>query len=348
VKHIDPVHQSRILIVDDEEANTLLLERILQRSGYEQIHSTNDAREVLHLFARYQPDLVLLDLMMPFVSGFEILEMIQQIIPRGTFLPVLILTADLNPETKQRALSMGAKDFLTKPFDMTEVMLRVQNLLETRSLHRMLLYQKETLEEMVLSRTHEVEEARLETLERLARAAEYRDDDTGEHTQRVGINCALIARELGLPEEHIDIIRQAAPLHDVGKIGIHDNILLKPARLTPEEFAEMKTHTMIGATILSGSRYSVLKTGEMIARSHHERWDGSGYPDGTSGEAIPIEARIVTVVDIFDALIHDRPYKTAWPVAEAVAELECIAGTHCDPEIIRAFVAVYQRKQILA
>jgi putative two-component system response regulator len=251
---------------------------------------------------------------------------------------VLVLTADATPEAKHKALSLGARDFLSKPLDPLEVTLRVNNLLETRFLYRALLEENRRLEERVQERTRELQQAQLEILERLARAAEYRDDETGEHVRRVAVNAAHVAEALGLPQEQVGMIRSAAPLHDLGKIGIPDAILRKPAKLTPEEFAVIKTHATIGAELLSGGRSELSRVAERIARSHHERWDGSGYPDGLAGEEIPLEGRIVAVVDVFDALTSERPYKSAWPLEEALAEIEAQAGRQFDPRVVQALL----------
>ena len=330
----DRVRDARILIVDDQEANVALLEGILQRvAGSYNYKSTTDSRVVLALYSEFQPDLILLDLHMPHLDGFGVMEELKPLIPEESFLPILVLTADITPEAKQRALAGGAKDFLTKPFDSTEVRLRIENLLETRFLHL-------EMEQRVRARTRELEDAHVEVVERLALAAEYRDDDTGEHTKRVGRISAVLARAHGLPPGEVTVIRRAAPLHDVGKIGIPDSILLKPGRLTPEEFEFMKTHTTIGAKILSGGRFPLLRVAEGIALTHHERWDGGGYPQGLRGESIPLPGRIVAVADAFDAMTRARPYKAAWPVAQAVAELERCAGKQFDPKIVEAFLAL--------
>jgi len=196
------------------------------------------------------------------------------------------------------------------------------------------------LESMVNERTKALVDSRLETLQRLALATEYRDDDTHEHTERVGRNSALIAQRLGLPEETVALIRRAAPLHDIGKIGIPDAILLKPGQLTPGELKQMQEHTTTGAKILTHPRFAILQMARSIALTHHERWDGGGYPRGLREKEIPLSGRIVAVADVFDALTHERPYKTAWPVEEAVAEIERFAGGHFDPRVVRAFVAL--------
>lgn len=337
---------ARLLVVDDQEANVRVLEGVLRRGGYANVRSILDSREVLPVYEEFGPDLVLLDLHMPHLDGFQVMEMLREQVPPSSYLPILVLTADITPEAKQRALSSGARDFLTKPFDAVEVLLRVHNLLETRRLHLRLQNANLILEEKVLDRTRELVESRVEILERLSMAAEYRDDDTGRHTKRVGSNAGLLARAIGLPEAQVELIRRAAPLHDVGKIGVPDLILLKPGKLTSEEWETMKRHTTIGAGILSGSRSALLRTAEEIALTHHERWEGGGYPAGISGPVIPLSGRIVTLVDVFDALTHDRPYKQAWPVEEAAAEIEKQSGSQFDSEVAGAFLGLVREQRI--
>jgi len=334
----------RILIVDDQPSNTLLLEGILQEEDYSAYRSLTDSRQVLPVFLEYQPDLVLLDLQMPYLDGFEVMKQLRARVPPGAFLPILVLTADITPEVKRQALAEGATDFLTKPFDATEVILRIRNLLQTRALHLQLQNQNQLLEQKVRQRTAKLEETQNEILERLAQAAEYRDDDTGLHTKRVGQMSAQIAQALGLSNAEVELIRRAAPLHDVGKIGIPDSILLKPGRLTPEEFELMKTHTTLGAKMLSGGRFPLLQTAEEIALTHHERWDGTGH-FRLQGETIPMAGRIVAVADVFDALTNERPYKKAWPRAEAIEEVQCQSGRQFDPSVVEAFLKVVNNSQ---
>jgi putative two-component system response regulator len=329
-----------ILIVDDQEVNVHLLKLILRRAGYARLTTTTDSRQVLSIFTSFQPDLVLLDLTMPHVTGFEVMEQLRQLIPGGDYLPILVLTADVTGEVKRRALSAGAKDFLTKPFDSIEVLLRIDNLLKTRLLHLQLREQNQLLDEKVKERTLSLEEAQIEILERLAAAAEFRDDATGKHTQRVGQMSAMIAHALGLPAAEVDLIHNAAPLHDVGKIGIPDSILLKQGKLTAEEFEVMKRHTIIGARMLANGHSDLTQMAERIALTHHERWDGSGYPGKLRGEEIPLVGRIVSVADVFDALTHERPYKAAWPVEEAVAEIERQGGRQFDPRVAEVFLSL--------
>jgi putative two-component system response regulator len=331
---------ARILVVDDQMPNVVLLERMLAQWGYDQVTPTTRSHEVPSLCAALQPDLILLDLQMPKPDGFELMEILRPHTDGPPPVPVLVLTADATQATRQRALAVGASDFLSKPLDPIEVRLRISNLLETRRLQLDLLGQNQELEGRVRARTQDLERARLELLERLALAAEYRDDNTQEHAQRVGRTVALLARALGAPEVDVEVLATAAPLHDIGKIGIPDAILLKRAPLTPEEFSLMKAHTTIGAQILSGSEFAILNTAERIARCHHERWDGGGYPNGLAGEEIPLAGRLVALADVFDALAHQRPYKDAWPIDRALAEIEAGAGTHFDPEVVHAFLTL--------
>jgi putative two-component system response regulator len=332
--------QPRILIVDDQEPNVLLLQELLRRWGYEAVSSTTDSGEVVTLCRQLQPDLVLLDLTMPPPDGLELLQLLAPEIQPPGLLPVLVLTANRDNAMRTRALDLGARDYLEKPFDHTEVRLRVRNLLEMRGAQVALRRNNLRLDGLVRERTHELELARLETLERLALAAEYRDDDTHEHAQRVGRTAARLAAELGWADDEIEQLRRAAPLHDVGKIGISDSVLLKPGALTSEEFALIKRHTTMGAQILSGSESTTLRLAEEIARTHHERWDGSGYPAGLAGDQIPISGRIVALADVFDALTHDRPYKQAWPLDRALEEIRSLAESQFDPRLAELFLTL--------
>lgn len=339
------IQNSRILIIDDRAENVLLLERMLQEAGYQHLRSITDSRKALATFTEFQPDLVAIDLRMPHVDGFALLRQLRSRVPAGAFVPMLILTADNSRKAKQEALALGAKDFVTKPIDRVEILLRIYNLLETRWLHVELQGHTATLEQKVRDRTRQLEEAQLEILQRLALAAEYRDDCTGQHTQRVGELAALLARAIGLPAEEVDLIRQASPLHDIGKIGIPDGILLKPTTLTPEEYIHIKTHTDIGRIILSGSKFPILQTAERIALYHHERWDGTGYYH-LKGAAIPIEARIVSVVDVFDVITHARPYKDASTVEVAIDAIRQERERQFDPTLVDAFCELQGQPEI--
>ena len=331
---------ARIVVVDDQHANVVLLERMLEQWGYTHVIGTTDSSAVVNICSETRPDLIVLDLQMPKPDGFELMEILRPMTQGPPSVPVLVLTADVTPATRQRALATGAGDFLSKPLDPIEVRLRISNLLETRRLQRELVAQNQSLEEAVQNRTQDLEIARLELLERLALAAEYRDDDTQEHAQRVGRTTALLARVMGIPDTDVEVLRRAAPLHDIGKIGIPDQILLKRGQLSSEEYELMKSHTRIGAEILSGSDFATLSAAEEIAFSHHESWNGSGYPRGLAGESIPLAGRIVAVADVFDALVHERPYKPEWPIEHTVNEIVTLAGVQFDPQVVNAFVAL--------
>jgi putative two-component system response regulator len=333
------VEKAPILIVDDSEANLRLLETLLGVSRFTNVVTTTESSDAVALCGEVEPDLLVLDLQMPPPDGFEVMAMLAPWIHGSPRLPVLVITGDNERETKERALSAGASDFLNKPFDPSEVVLRVRNLVLTRLLQVELHEQNRQLEQRVRERTRDLEEARAELVDRLALAAEYRDDATGEHPQRVGRVAALIARELGLPDDTVDLIRRAAPLHDVGNLGIPDSILLKQESLTPVEFEAMKLHVAIGSEILGRSRSRLLQMSEEIARTHHERWDGSGYPAGLRGEAIPITGRIVAVADAFDRLTHKRPYRGGRSQEEAAAELRQASGREFDPQVVEALLA---------
>lgn len=336
-----------ILIVDDQEANVQLLEQLLKTAGYTNYLGTTDARQVLPLYNKFQPDLILLDLMMPHLDGFSVMQQIGPRIPEGAYLPILVLTAEVNAETRQKALSMGAKDFLTKPLDATEVLLRIKNLLETRSLHLCLQNQNHILEERVREQTQELEAARIEILQRLAVACEYREDPSGEHPKRVGETAAILARAAGLPKAKVELIRLAAALHDVGKIGVPDAVLKKTDPLTPAEFDQIKLHAALGARILSGTQVPLLQLAEEIALYHHEHWDGTGYAN-LEGQGIPIEARIVAIADTFDALTHDQPGRPALPLREALAEVAQQSGRQFDPRLVDVFLRWHKRKELPA
>ena len=336
------LHSARVLIVDDDPGNRVVLEEILRAHGFSEIETLSDPRQVLGMFTSYQPDILLLDLNMPFMDGFDVLEQLVPRMSKDAPIPVLVLTGDVSPETRKRALVSGAKDFVTKPFDPIDVKLRVENLLEARALQLQLKNRNLILQEEVRNRTLELEEAHNEILARLALAAEYRDDATGEHAQRVGRVAGLIAGALGLPASEVELIRRAAPLHDIGKVGIPDGILLKPGPLTEEEFEKVKEHAVIGAKILAGSDTTLLQIAEEIALTHHERWDGTGY-HGLSGENIPLVGRITALADVFDALTHDRPYKDAWTSEEALAEVTRQSGKQFDPKVVGAFLNVVNR-----
>jgi putative two-component system response regulator len=326
---------AHILVIDDEEVNLRLISNILARAGYGSVSTLGDARLLEQTLELVVPDLVISDLHMPHRDGFDVIRALQPWIV-GERLPVLVVSGDQALDSRNRALALGARDFVTKPFDPTEMTLRVRTQLETRVLYQDVQKQNRALRDAMHGQTIELEEARVELLERLAVAAEYHDQSTARHTERVGIVSARIAGALGMPADAVQHIRRAAPLHDIGKIGIPDALLLKRGALTEPEAQIMRTHTIIGAHILGGSPGPVLRMAEVIALSHHEWWDGQGYPLQLSGEAIPLPGRIVAVADAFDAIVSDRPYRSGRPVRAAIHEIARYSGTQFDPAVAGA------------
>jgi len=332
---LDRLLSARILIVDDQDANVLLLEKILQGAGHPNVLSTTDPRQVIDLYRAFRPDILLLDLHMPHLDGFEVMALLRAALAED-YLPILVLTADITQPTRLKALQSGAKDFLTKPFDQVEVINRIRNILEVRLLYNDLKDQNQILDQKVKERTKELMETRLEIIHRLGRAAEFRDKGTGLHILRISHFSACLARAAGLPAHRQEVILSSSPMHDIGKIGIPDSILLKPGKLDPEEWEIMKTHTTLGAELLAGHDSVLMKAAAGIALTHHERWDGEGYPQKMRGEDIPQEGRIVALCDVFDALISERPYKKSWPLPDAIREIDSLAGKAFDPEMVDA------------
>jgi putative two-component system response regulator len=334
----------RILLVDDEHAALVLMKGLLTQAGYSNVFTCDEPLTAAAEFQALKPDLLVLDFHMPHRDGLGVLEELSPVLPEA--FPVLMVTGDERPGLREAALSGGAKDFLTKPVNPAEARLRIRNLLESRRLQVELTRQNERLEAAVKRRTQELEHSQLEMLVRLARAAEYRDDDTGQHTWRVAHVSGVIAREMGMQNGRVEQLLRAARLHDVGKITIPDGILMKPSRLTTEEFAVVKSHAKAGAELLSGSRSPMIRLAELIALTHHERWDGAGYPSGLAGESIPLESRILAVADAFDALTHDRAHRKAVTPAEAVAEIVSQSGSQFDPKVIQAFQRVFAQGKL--
>jgi len=332
------VVNSRIFLVDDELVNLKLLRKMLGAQGYSELVSIHDARQVLAEYQQDRPDLILLDINMPHQDGFEVMEQLKglndPLLP-----PILILTAQHGQDYLLRSLSLGARDMLTKPFDRTELLMRVRNLLEVHQSQKFMHDQNGLLEALVAERTQELNQTRKEVIRRLGRAAEFRDNETGFHIIRMSKYSVTLARSLGWSEAACELMLNASPMHDVGKIGIPDHILLKPGKLEGAEWEAMKRHSTIGAALLSGDPSPLFALAREIAATHHEKWNGQGYPEGLTGNAIPQSGRIAAVADVFDALTSARPYKKAWSVEAAVELIQQEAGAHFDPEVVEHFLA---------
>jgi putative two-component system response regulator len=338
----DAVRDARILIIDDQETEVRALENLLSEAGYGAISVATDPRQATAMFRDVRPDLVAVDLHEPELTGLAVTALLRKQVPAGAYLPILMVAEGVDSDSKARAIEVGARDFVSKPFRAEEVLPRVKNLLEIRFLQLQLQAYEEVLERKVSERTQELERAQRDILQRVARAVEYRDDVTGQHAQRVGQLSALLAERLGLLPDEVENLRQAAPLHDVGKIAVADEIILKPGPLTEAERSKMQSHSAVGAAILAGSDCEVLRMAEVISLRHHERWDGTGYPGGLRGSEIPLVARIVAVADAFDAVTHHRPYKPARSFKEGLAEIVNGRGTRFDPSIVSAFLQIIE------
>ncbi len=326
----------RILIIDDEPSNLKLLDKVLRREGYHDLELVSDPREVVERYRKQRCDLILLDINMPYLDGYQVMDQLKAL-QDPLLPPVVVLTAQQGKDYLLRALAAGARDFINKPFDRNELLMRVRNLLDAQLAHRMLYDQKAVLEAMVAARTDELRRTRLQVVQRLGMAAEYRDEETGSHILRMSHTCALLARAIGWSEADCDLILNASPMHDIGKIGISDAVLLKPGKFEPHEWDIMKTHVTIGGKLLEGDDSDLMCMAREIALNHHEKWDGSGYPAGLSGEAIPQSGRIAALADAFDALTSERPYKKAWSVADAMEYVESNRGKHFEPRLMDLF-----------
>ena len=325
-----------VLVVDDNPANLAAFEATLSEPGFELVIAQSGADAMRELLTGTFA-VILLDINMPHLDGYQVMEQLKAL-NDPLLPPIVILTAQHGKDFLLRALVGGARDFITKPFDRNELLMRVRNLLDAQLAHRLMYDQKQVLEEMVRTRTEELRRTRLQVVQRLGMAAEYRDEETGNHILRMSHISALLARAIGWDEEGCELILHASPMHDIGKIGIPDAILLKPGKLEPNEWDIMKTHTTIGEKLLDGGDSDLLHLAREIAISHHEKWDGSGYPNGLKGEDIPQAGRIAALADVFDALTSERPYKKAWTIDAAVALIKDNSGKHFDPELVEVFV----------
>lgn len=327
-----------ILVVDDTPDNLWLLLTLLKRKGY-RVRPVPSGRLAIQAVQHKKPDLVLLDLDMPEMNGYEVCAYLKANDSlKG--IPVLFISGLNDAADKVKAFAAGGADYVTKPFQFDEVDARIQT-------HLTLSRLQTSMEAEVASKTDSLREAlrnlqvaSLDTIHRLSSAAEYRDSDTGNHVQRVSHHAAAVARRMGQPESFVEMLLYTVPMHDVGKIGIPDSILLKPGKLDASEWTIMKTHTLIGANILSGSDRELLQMAATIALTHHEKWDGTGYPNGLRENDIPLAGRITAIADAFDAMCSRRPYKEPFSVEEALAVIRDETGKHFDPQVVDAFMAV--------
>lgn len=321
-------NQHKILIVDDIEANRLVLNDQVVSLGHTPVMAENGV-SALGQIGNENPDLVLLDIMMPEMDGYEVCRRLKSN-PVTAKIPVIFITAKNQDNDEKMGLELGAVDYITKPISPSIVVARVHT-------HLALHDQNQALERKVRERTEELHQTRLEIIQRLGRAAEYKDNETGLHVIRMSHYSRLIAEALNLGDDWSDLIFNAAPMHDIGKIGIPDNILLKPGKLNDEEWKVMRMHPEYGVKIIGDNDSDILLMSKEIALTHHEKWDGSGYPNGLSGEDIPLTGRIVAIADVFDALTSVRPYKKAWTVEDAVALIDDNSGSHFDPKLVQLF-----------
>ena len=334
-----------ILVVDDQPQNIELLEAYLVPQGYEIVKAVS-GEEALGKLSGNQIDLILLDVMMPGMDGFEVTRRVRQD-NMLRLIPIILVTALRETEDRVKGIEAGCDDFISKPVDKMELLARVRSLLKVKAYNDLMSNYRKELESEVSKRTEElkhalerIKEASLETIYRLSMASEYKDKDTGAHIKRMSRYSAAVARRMGMDESTIETILYAAPMHDLGKIGIPDLILVKPSMLDPMEWEIMKQHTVIGAKILKGSDAEFIRLGEIIALSHHEKWDGSGYPNSLKGIEIPIAGRITAIADVFDALTTKRPYKEPFSVEKSLDIIKVGRGSHFDPDVVDAFFAI--------
>ena len=351
------IEDGKILIIDDEPGNVRIFKRVLKGAGFDKVTSITDPLKAVETYQKFQPDLILLDLKMPELDGFGVMDALKKV-ETETYLPILVLTAQREDSARLRALESGAKDFLSKPFDVTEALTRIRNLLEVRLLHNEVRDNNLDLEYRVLKRTQELEDSRMDLIHRLVSVSEYRENSTPLHSVRVSHFSSILAEEMGMPHDFCHLIHLASPLHDIGKVGIPDDILHKEEPTNDFEKKAVEMAPLIGAKILSGSDSKLLQLAESICKTHRENWDGSGYPNGLKGDAIPIEGRIVALCDHFDRILQSKSnFETADSIMEAFEKMtgsgpeketpdaiketmkaiEEKSGTVYDPEAVQAF-----------
>ena len=335
-----------VLIIDDTEINLILFAALVRKLDDCVPHTFAHARDALLWAQDNDPDLVIVDYMMPDMNGLEFIRALRAM-PERDAAPIVMITANDQKQLRYRALDLGANDFLTKPVDKVEFLARTRNMLQVSDAHKQLADRASWLADEVRKATAQIVARERETVFRLCKAAEYRDPETGAHILRMAHYSQLIARGLGLSVDDQDLLLEAAPMHDIGKVGIADKILLKPGRLDAEEFEVMKQHAIYGYELLHGSSSRVLQAGADIARGHHEKFDGSGYPAGIGGSDIPIFSRIVAVADVFDALTSERPSKRAWTLEAAVDFLVHGSGSHFDPQCVQAFLNAWDDVMVI-
>lgn len=323
------IQGATILLVDDTPENIDVLRGVLG-ADYKIKAALRGAIALKIAKTEPKPDLILLDVMMPEMDGYEVCRRLKAD-PETAKIPVIFVTAKSEVADEEKGFSLGAADYITKPISPPLVLARVKS-------HLYLYDQSQHLEKLVQMRTAELNETRHEIIRRLGRAAEYKDNETGLHVIRMSKYAKLLAEKVSSDENWVDLLYNAAPMHDIGKIGIPDSVLLKPAKLDEDEWIKMKCHAEYGAEILGDHSSPLLNLAKEVALFHHEKWDGSGYPNGIEGEAIPLSARIVAIADVFDALTSERPYKPSWPIEKAIALLEEEAGKHFDPDLVPKFI----------
>jgi len=330
--------EQKILIVDDERFNINILVGIL-KTRYRTIVAKSGEEALKRAITSTPPDIILLDIMMPDMDGYEVCKRLKQA-QETADIPVIFITAMGQEEDETKGFDAGAVDYITKPVQPEIVRARVRTHLELINARKQLQNQNIILEQKVNERTRELTDSRQEIVHRLVSAAEHKDPETGSHIKRMSHYSALIAKAYGINKQGSEAVLLAASMHDIGKIGIPDNILLKQGALNKEEWEIMKSHSTIGAKILSKSKSNLIREGQIIAISHHEKWDGSGYPQGLKGEAIHLTGRIAALADVFDALTTKRPYKKAWPENQALEEIKAGSGSHFEPRLVEVFITI--------